>query len=100
MRIIKNTLIKLKLVVLLILLPTVANAQSYIYKGKYANYSDIMMTFDGEHVYRGRYTNYNDIILTWDGEHIYKGAYKNFSNIIYTVKGYVPIALLIFLMYL
>lgn len=23
------------------------------------------------HIYRGRYANYSDIIYTWDGEHLY-----------------------------
>lgn len=29
--------------------------------------SDILYTFDGRHLYRGRYTNTSDILMSFDG---------------------------------
>ena len=40
-------------------------ADIHIYRGRYANTSDIAYTFDGKHLYRGRYTNTSDILLTF-----------------------------------
>jgi hypothetical protein len=43
-----------------------AMADTHIYKGRYANTSDILYTFDGKHLYKGRYTNTSDILMTFD----------------------------------
>ena len=36
---------------------TEGSGNVHIYRGKYANYSDIRYTWDGEHLYRGKFTN-------------------------------------------
>ena len=41
-------------------------ADTYSYRGRYTNSSDIIYTFDGKHLYKGRYTNSSDILLTFD----------------------------------
>ena len=33
------------------------------------------------HIYRGRYANTSDILSTWDGKHLYNGRYSNTSAI-------------------
>ena len=42
-----------------------AMADTYIYRGRFTNTSDILTTWDGKHLYRGKYTNTSDILLTF-----------------------------------
>ena len=64
-----------------------AMADTYIYRGRYTNTSDILTTWDGKHLYSGRYTNTSDILYTWDGKCLYKGRFTNTSDILYTFDG-------------
>ncbi|NOX46178.1 MAG: hypothetical protein GXO89_04290, partial [Chlorobi bacterium] len=41
-----------------------------VYQGNSRNYSDCLLTFDGNKVYRGNSTSYSDCLATMDG--IYK----------------------------
>jgi hypothetical protein len=38
------------------------------------------------------------VLFTYDGRHIYKGRSTYSSDILYTVKGHVPIALLLMML--
>ena len=54
-----------------------------------------MFTWDGKHIYKGRYENYSDILLTYDGEHLYNGKYTNYSDILLTFDGPVPVIVML-----
>ena len=78
-----------------IFLPLSIMADTYIYRGRYTNPSEIIYTWDGKNLYKGRYPNSSEIINVYDGKYFYKGRYSNSSNIIYTTDGKVPIAVLL-----
>ncbi len=58
-------------------------AQTYIYKGRYQNQSEIAFTWDGTYLYEGRFTNQQNILYTFDGKYIYKGRFTNLNDIVY-----------------
>ena len=62
-------------------------AQTYIYKGRFKNTSDILYTWDGKHLYKGRFTNDNDILYTFDGKYLYRGRFTNINDVLYSVHG-------------
>ena len=62
-------------------------AQTYIYKGRFKNTSDILYTWDGKHLYKGRFTNTNVILYTFDGKYLYKGRFTNINDVLYSVHG-------------
>ena len=54
-----------------------------------------MFTWDGKHIYRGRYANHSDILFTYDGEHLYRGKYTNYSDILLTFDAPVPVIVML-----
>ena len=41
------------------------NAQTNVWKGRWAGGKDVLYTVDGQHVYKGRYASGKDILFTF-----------------------------------
>lgn len=55
------------LLLILILFPMWAAAQSYLYKGRSTFSGNTLYTFDGRYIYKGRTTFSSSTLYTYDG---------------------------------
>ena len=86
------------ILLIFVLLPLWAAAQSYLYKGRSTFSGDVLYTFDGQRLYKGRSTFSGNVLYTLDGRYIYRGRSTFSTSTLYTLEGTIPVAVLVLLL--